>query len=110
MSNERVPRRLGEALDRVVAGLSAPPTRRAGAGDPVVNGVASLFARWEQLVGPDIAAHARPLGVEDDQLVVSADDAAWAAELRWLAADVVARIEARGGPRLAGLRIRVRPR
>jgi predicted nucleic acid-binding Zn ribbon protein len=74
-----------------------------------VPGISSLFARWEQLVGPDIAAHARPVGIEDRELIVTTADPAWAAELRWLANDVVARIEARGGPSLVGLRIRVRP-
>jgi predicted nucleic acid-binding Zn ribbon protein len=109
------PRRLGADLDRVVAGLGATvranrPGTSSRADDGEVRGAAGLFGRWEQLVGPDIAAHTRLVGVRDRTLVVATDDPAWAAELRWLTSDLMARIVADGGPALEGIQVRVRPR
>jgi hypothetical protein len=109
------PRRLAADLDRVVAGLGASarsgrPGDAPRPADGEVRGAAGLFGRWAQLVGPDIAAHTRLVGVQDHRLVVATDDPAWAAELRWLTSDLLARIAADGGPSLEGIQVRVRPR
>src|SRR5262249_56305812 len=40
--------------------------------------VGSVFGRWDQLVGPDVAAPTRPERVSDGGLVVIAGSAAWA--------------------------------
>jgi predicted nucleic acid-binding Zn ribbon protein len=104
----RAPRRLGESLDRVVEGLGGNSTK-AVSGSPT-KGSSGLFSRWAELVGPDIAAHARPQRVHDGQLIVVTDDPAWASQLRWLASELVARIAEGDGPRLTGILVRVRPR
>jgi predicted nucleic acid-binding Zn ribbon protein len=105
------PRRLADDLDRVVAGLGAVPHRAVRPAEAApARGTASLFAGWPQLVGADIAAHAWPLRIEQRRLVVGSDDASWAAELRWLAADLLERIAQGGGPRFDELVVRVRPR
>jgi predicted nucleic acid-binding Zn ribbon protein len=52
----------------------------------------SVFGRWPQIVGPELAAHTRPDGLADGELVVSADSTAWATQLRLLAADLVRRL------------------
>jgi predicted nucleic acid-binding Zn ribbon protein len=52
----------------------------------------AVFVRWEQLVGADIAAHARPASLRDGVLVVVVDQPAWAAQLRFLTAELLARI------------------
>ena len=49
----------------------------------------SVFGRWAQIVGPDLAAHTTPLSLTDGVLVVSTDSTAWAAQVRWLASDLV---------------------
>jgi predicted nucleic acid-binding Zn ribbon protein len=54
--------------------------------------VGSAFARWEQIVGAELAAHARPEGFGDGVLTVVADSSAWAAQLRLLAGTLVQRL------------------
>jgi predicted nucleic acid-binding Zn ribbon protein len=43
-----------------------------------------VFGRWDQLVGPEMAAHTRPERFSDGELVVIADSAAWATQVRLL--------------------------
>jgi predicted nucleic acid-binding Zn ribbon protein len=54
--------------------------------------VGSLFGRWEQIVGHDLAAHTQPGGFADGELVVIADSTAWATQVRLLAATLVRRL------------------
>jgi predicted nucleic acid-binding Zn ribbon protein len=54
--------------------------------------VRSLFARWPELVGPEIADHCAPVGFADGVLRVQTDSTAWATQLRLLAASIVRRL------------------
>ena len=54
--------------------------------------VRSLFARWPELVGPEIADHCEPTGFADGVLHVRADSTAWATQLKLLAASIVRRL------------------
>jgi predicted nucleic acid-binding Zn ribbon protein len=54
--------------------------------------VRSMFARWTELVGPEIADHCAPVGFADGVLRVRADSTAWATQLRLLAGSVVRRL------------------
>ena len=54
--------------------------------------VRSLFARWSELVGPEIAAHCQPTGFADGALQVRADSTAWATQLQLLAGSIVKRL------------------
>jgi predicted nucleic acid-binding Zn ribbon protein len=54
--------------------------------------VGSVFGRWDQLVGPDVAAHTRPERFSDGELVVIADSAAWATQVRLLTSAVLRRL------------------
>ena len=54
--------------------------------------VGSVFGRWAQIVGPDLAAHTRPDGFADGELLVIADSTAWATQVRLLAATLVRRL------------------
>jgi predicted nucleic acid-binding Zn ribbon protein len=54
--------------------------------------VGSVFGRWDQLVGPDVAAHTRPERFNDGELVVIADSAAWATQVRLLTSAVLRRL------------------
>ncbi|MFD3805224.1 DUF721 domain-containing protein [Streptomyces sp. NPDC058611] len=56
--------------------------------------VAGVMERWPEIVGPDIAAHCEPERYEDRELVVRCDSSAWAAQLKLLAPQLVARLNA----------------
>ena len=80
-----------EALHAAIAGLiDACGWRLAAA-------AGSVFGRWEQIVGPELAAHTRPDGLADGELTVTADSTAWATQVRLLAAALVRRINAELG-------------
>jgi len=107
----REPRKLGDNLDRALEDLSRGRGRGPGPGRGTsgpLAGARDVFARWDELVGPDVAAQARPLRLQEDRLVLVVEDPLWAAELRWLEADLCRRIAEAGGPRLAGIVVRVR--
>ncbi len=53
---------------------------------------ATVFARWDRVVGPDVAAHCRPVKLDGGELVVEAESTAWATQLRLLTARLLARI------------------
>jgi predicted nucleic acid-binding Zn ribbon protein len=82
--DERDPHPVADSLDGVTRGWGAPRAQL----------VAAVFAHWEQLVGPDIAAHAQPRSLRDGVLVVVADQPAWATQLRYMTGDLLARIQA----------------
>jgi predicted nucleic acid-binding Zn ribbon protein len=54
--------------------------------------VGSVFGRWDQLVGPDVAAHTRPERFSDGELLVIADSSAWATQVRLLTSAVLRRL------------------
>jgi predicted nucleic acid-binding Zn ribbon protein len=67
----------------------------------------SVFGRWAEIVGADLAAHTIPEMLTDGELTVSADSTAWATQLRLLAAQLVRRLNAELGDGTV-LRVRVR--
>ena len=79
-------------------------------GSPEVETVASVFDRWPVLVGEQVASRARPVSLRDGVLVVAVDDPAWATQIRFLEAQVVAGIAADLGPdEVVRIEVRVRP-
>lgn len=76
------PRPLRASLDRLSASL----------GGPKAQALTTVFDSWEEVVGEGVAAHARPASLRHGVLVVAVDDPAWATQLRWLAADLLARL------------------
>jgi len=81
------PQPLAAAID----GLLADQGWRADAA------IGSVFGRWDQIVGPEVAAHTRPGGFTDGELLVIADSTAWATQVRLLAATLVRRLNAELG-------------
>ena len=66
----------------------------------------SVFGRWPQIVGPELAAHTAPVSLAEGDLTVSADSTAWATQVRLLAAQLVRRLNAELGDG-AVLRVKV---
>ena len=91
---------VGEALERLLDAIEAPST----------DVLATVFGRWDEIVGPAAAQHCRPVAVEEDVLVVEASDAVWASELKWLSGSVIDRInEVCDQSRLRSVSVRVGP-
>ena len=96
---ERGPRLVRESLDQFARRLGAPQAAAVGA----------VFAGWEDAVGPTVAAHCRPVSLRNGVLTVSVEQPAWATQLRYLAADVIRRLEEVAGTGLVTrLEVRVR--
>ena len=57
----------------------------------------SVFGRWAEIVGRDLAAHTSPDSFADGELAVTADSTAWATQVRLLASVLVARLNAELG-------------
>lgn len=53
---------------------------------------AGLFARWAELIGPDLADHCRPVSCNDGELVVEAESATWATQLRLFKSQIMDRL------------------
>jgi predicted nucleic acid-binding Zn ribbon protein len=67
----------------------------------------SVFGRWAEIVGADLAGHTRPERLADGELTVAADSTAWATQVRLLAAQLVLRLNTELGDGTV-LRVRVR--
>jgi predicted nucleic acid-binding Zn ribbon protein len=93
--DEPVP--LSDALAKVGAELGLPAGNAHG----------TLDARWDEVMGAEVAAHARLVSVHDGVLTVAVDDPIWATQLRYLEPAVVTRATALLGP---GVVVRVRVR
>jgi predicted nucleic acid-binding Zn ribbon protein len=59
---------------------------------------AGIPARWEQLVGAEIAAHCRPERLDAGELSCVAESTAWATQIRMLSATILARLATEVGP------------
>jgi predicted nucleic acid-binding Zn ribbon protein len=67
----------------------------------------SVFGRWAEIVGTDLAGHTRPERLADGELTVAADSTAWATQVRLLAAQLVLRLNQELGDGTV-LRVKVR--
>ena len=67
-----------EGLERFFRFLGAPP----------VDVLTKLETCWPELVGPALAGPTRPAELMDGVLVVNCDDAAWAAQVAWMEAQI----------------------
>jgi len=81
---------------------------RAELGLPDGDALRTLVERWPEVVGDDVAAHARLDALRDGMLVVVTDDPIWASQLRYLEATILERANALAGePVAASVRVRV---
>jgi predicted nucleic acid-binding Zn ribbon protein len=84
----RDPALVGEQLDRLLAD-------RGWKGDVALG---SVVGRWDDIVGPDIAAHVRPVTFQSPTLTVQADSSAWATQLRFMTSALLGRLSDVAGP------------
>ncbi|MEY2460387.1 MAG: hypothetical protein QOG30_2217 [Acidimicrobiaceae bacterium] len=81
------PKPLSAGLDRVLRGL----------GNPGVAAVRTVFSDWEALVGTETAAHAKPVSLDGQCLLVVVDESGWATRFRYEQAGLLKRFAAELG-------------
>ena len=54
--------------------------------------IGGVFGRWPDAVGENVAAHVRPVRLDQGVLVVEADDPAWATQVKFLSGTITARL------------------
>lgn len=106
-------KRLGDALKGVVSSLRTPASegkagRRSATGAPAA-ALGGLFRGWDAAVGEQVAAHCRPIVLDEGRLVVEVDQPGWATQLRFLERDVLDRVRPLVAPApLTSLEVRVK--
>jgi predicted nucleic acid-binding Zn ribbon protein len=93
--DDRDPQRFGALTRRLVndRGWEKPVTE------------AAVLARWEAVVGSEVASHCHPESLRDGELVLAAESTAWATQLRLLVPKLMTAITAELG---AGVVKRIR--
>lgn len=79
-SRRRQPQRVGEVLERVLGDLglsAAAAAHRVG-------------QRWEEVVGPEIARHSRPVAVRHGVLEATVDSSVWCQQLQLQRPEILA--------------------
>ena len=71
-------------------------------------GLAAIQEGWDELVGEQIALHARPLSLVDGRLTVAVDQPAWATQLKLHAERLRAPLAALGGCQISAVEVVVR--
>lgn len=80
-------------------GGARPPT--------TVTALGGLFGRWDDIVGPAVAAHVQPVSLDGDVLVVRVDDPAWATQLKFLERSMRDRLAEVAGVTIGRVEVRV---
>ncbi|GGH66530.1 DUF721 domain-containing protein [Rothia aerolata] len=79
----RDPKPLGELLNSMIASR--------GWKEPVA--VSSVLARWDQLMGSNLAQHAHPEGYQDSTVTIRCDSTAWATQVKLMRGEILAMFE-----------------
>lgn len=90
LGNTPGPVPLSEGLERFVRNLGAPP----------ISVLSQLEQCWPDVVGPGLSATTRPIELVDGVLTIGCEDAAWAAQVGWMEAQIKQRFEDTFGPGL----------
>lgn len=93
----RDPVPISSSLDGVVRSLRGP-SRTA---------VSGVFGRWDEAVGEQVAAHVKPVKLDEGVLVVEVDDPAWATQVKFLAPTITQRLGDVAGVRVERIEVRV---
>ncbi|WP_158412260.1 DciA family protein [Ilumatobacter nonamiensis] len=69
--------------------------------------VGGVFGKWDVAVGDQIAAHVRPVKLDQGMLLVEADTSTWATQVKFLADTIIDRLRAEAGVAVDHLEVRV---
>lgn len=95
--SDRDPMSLTASLDEVMRSLRGADRREVG----------GLFGRWEEVVGAQIAAHVRPVRLDDGVLLVEVVEPAWATQVTFLTAGMRERLATEIGVTVERIEVRV---
>lgn len=93
----RDPIPISNSLDGVVRSLRGPSRVAVG----------GLFGRWDEAVGGQVAAHVKPVKLDEGVLVVEVDDPAWATQVKFLAPTITQRLFEVAAVRVERIEVRV---
>ena len=88
---------IGQALDAVMRSLRGPGRQAVG----------GVFGGWDDLVGPQIAQHARPVRLDGGVLLIEVDDPAWATQIQLMSLTLRERILTEVGAVVDAVEVRV---
>lgn len=90
-------------------GLLSGAAGRFGLDDALTTG--TLWKRWREIVGPDVAAHAEPTSLRGGVLRIRADSPVWAHEIGYLVEEIRTRAnDALGAPAVMEIKVYNAPR
>lgn len=69
--------------------------------------IGGVFGRWEDAVGPNVAAHVRPVRLDEGVLTVEADEPAWATQVKFLSGTIISRLDEVANVQVERLEVRV---
>ena len=69
--------------------------------------IGGVFGRWDDAVGPTVAAHVRPVRLDQGVLTVEADEPAWATQVKFLSSTITARLAEVAGVEIEHIEVRV---
>jgi predicted nucleic acid-binding Zn ribbon protein len=69
--------------------------------------IGGVFGRWEDAVGETVAAHVRPVRLDNGVLTVEADEPAWATQVKFLAGTITTRLAEVAGVQIERVEVRV---
>lgn len=69
--------------------------------------VGGVFGKWDDAVGAQIAAHVRPIKLDQGTLLVEADTSTWATQVKFLADTIISRLRVEARVEIARLEVRV---
>jgi predicted nucleic acid-binding Zn ribbon protein len=72
--------------------------------------IGGVFGRWDDAVGPTVAAHVRPVRLDNGVLTVEADEPAWATQVKFLAGTITRRLAEVADVQVERIEVRVGPR
>jgi predicted nucleic acid-binding Zn ribbon protein len=87
-ADPRDPQAVGAVVDDLVRDRNWESTLRS----------AGIPARWEHIVGAEVAAHCRPVKLDAGRLTCVAESTAWATQIRLLSRSLLERIATELGP------------
>ena len=81
------PQQVGQAIAKVLSRIGASPSPQT---------MELVFTRWDEVVGPELSAHLRPMRLQNSTLVVGADHPAWATRARMESERILTRVRQLG--------------